>query len=66
VRARAFSQRTARLMSVSEAGYGASGGMRKSIEATRMPLSAKARAMKSLSMRSLLTQAPPCTCTTAG
>ena len=31
-----------------------------------MPLSASALAMKSLSVRSLLTQAPPCTCTTAG
>jgi hypothetical protein len=31
-----------------------------------MPLSASAFAMKSLSVRSLLVQAPPCTCSAAG
>src|SRR5215207_6717410 len=40
--------------------------MRKSIEATKMPLVASAFAMKSLSVRSLLVQAPPCTCNAAG
>src|SRR6516165_2940166 len=50
-----------RLMSWIEPGCGATGGMRKSIEATKMPLSARAFAMKSLSVRSLLVQAPPCT-----
>jgi hypothetical protein len=65
-RAFALSQRMPRLMSWIEPGCGATGGMRKSIEATKMPLSASAFAMKSLSVRSLLVQAPPCTCSAAG
>ncbi len=61
-----FSQRIATFTSAIDAGYCASGGMRKSIAITAIPSSASASWIALLLSRSFEVQPPPCTSTTAG
>jgi len=53
-------------MSTIEAGYGATGGMRKSSAATTTPLFASGSLMGVSSSRSFRHHAPPCTSTMSG
>src|SRR5215471_12212687 len=61
-----FSQRTAKLASCTQAGYGASRATVMSTATTNKPLEARARSIGSSAKRSFLFQAPPCRSRTVG